>query len=210
MSRRNESPAQASRPFDRDRDGFVIGEGGGALVVEKESHAQKRGARILAILSGFGNTLDAYHVTAPDPTGAGAARSMRIALEGAGLKPCEIGYVNAHGTSTQLGDLAEAGALEQVFGNCPKPPAISSTKGATGHLMGAGGLTELIACAMAINEGILPPTINLDNPDPEIDLDHVANVPRKASIEHAMSNSLGFGGQNSSIIVSRYNYNKNF
>ena len=210
LSRRNESPAQASRPFDRDRDGFVIGEGGGALVVEKESHAQKRGARILAILSGFGNTLDAYHVTAPDPTGAGAARSMRIALEGAGLKPCEIGYVNAHGTSTQLGDLAEAGALEQVFGNCPKPPAISSTKGATGHLMGAGGLTELIACAMAINEGILPPTINLDNPDPEIDLDHVANVPRKASIEHAMSNSLGFGGQNSSIIVSRYNYNKNF
>lgn len=205
LSRRNENPARASRPFDRDRDGFVIGEGGGALVVEKESHAQKRGAKILAILSGFGNTLDAYHVTAPDPTGAGAARCMRIALEGAALDPCEIGYVNAHGTSTQLGDLAEAGALEQVFGNCPKPPAVSSTKGATGHLMGAGGLTELIACIMAINEGILPPTINLDNPDPEIDLDHVANVPRKASIEHAMSNSLGFGGQNSSIIVSRHN-----
>lgn len=203
LSRRNDEPEAASRPFDKDRDGFVIGEGGGALVLEKEAHALERGANIFALLSGFGNTLDAYHVTAPDPTGAGAARCMRLALECAGLEPCDIGYVNAHGTSTQLGDLAEARALADVFGPCQ--PAVSSTKGATGHLMGAGGLTEIIACIMAINKGILPPTINLDNPDPEIELDHVANVPRKAQIEHAMSNSLGFGGQNSSIIVSRYN-----
>lgn len=203
LSRRNDAPEKASRPFDRDRDGFVIGEGGGALVLETLTHARARGARILAELAGWGNSLDAYHITAPDPAGEGAAACMRAALRRAGLAPAAVGYVNAHGTSTGLGDIAETVALKRVFGGVDTAPPVSSTKGATGHLMGAGGITEIIACIMAIREGVLPPTLNLDTPDPQCDLDYVPRVAREARVDAAMSNSLGFGGQNSSIIVTR-------
>lgn len=204
LSRRNDTPQTACRPFALGRDGFVIGEGGGALVIETEAHALARGATPLAVLAGWANTLDGHHITAPDPTGSGAAACMRAALRCANLAPSAIGYVNAHGTSTPLGDAAETRALKQVFGDLASFPPVSSTKGATGHLMGAGGLTELIACILAIREGILPPTLNLDEPDPACDLDFVPMVARKAVVDAAMSNSLGFGGQNSSIIVSRY------
>ncbi|MBD5558036.1 MAG: beta-ketoacyl-[acyl-carrier-protein] synthase family protein, partial [Desulfovibrio sp.] len=202
LSRRNDEPKAASRPFDRDRDGFVIGEGGGALVLETLAHARARGAHILAELAGWGNSLDAHHITAPDPTGEGAAACMRAALRRAGLAPSDIGYVNAHGTSTGLGDIAETVALKKVFGGVDTAPPVSSTKGATGHLMGAGGITEIIACIMALREGILPPTLNLDTPDPQCDLDYVPRTAREAHVDAAMSNSLGFGGQNSSIIVT--------
>lgn len=203
LSRRNDEPKKASRPFDRQRDGFVIGEGGGALVIESEEHALKRKAPILAQISGWANTLDGYHITAPDPSGIGAASCMRAAMRCAGMEPGDIGYINAHGTSTLLGDKAETLALKSVFGD-NAPPA-SSTKGATGHLMGAGGLTELIACVKVLETGILPPTLNLETPDPDCDLDYVPNASRKKEVHAAMSNSLGFGGQNSSIIISRYN-----
>ncbi|WP_308621037.1 beta-ketoacyl-[acyl-carrier-protein] synthase family protein [uncultured Desulfovibrio sp.] len=203
LSRRNDAPEAASRPFDRDRDGFVIGEGGGALLLETETHARGRGAAILALLAGWGNSLDAHHITAPDPTGEGAAACMRTALRRAGLAPDAIGYVNAHGTSTGLGDIAETAALKRVFGGPDTAPPVSSTKGATGHLMGAGGITEIIACIMAVREGILPPTLNLDTPDPRCDLDYVPRIAREMRVDAAMSNSLGFGGQNSSIIVTR-------
>lgn len=204
LSRRNDEPERASRPFDRDRDGFVIGEGGGALVLETERHALERGADILATLAGWGNTLDGWHITAPNPEGVGAAECMRRALARAGLAPCQIDYINAHGTSTQLGDRAEIAAIERVFGACGKIPPVSSTKGATGHLMGAGGLTEIIACIQAIRTGILPPTLNLEHPDAPERMDFVPLAARRANVRSAMSNSLGFGGQNSSIIVSRY------
>lgn len=201
LSRRNDDPEHACRPFDAMRDGFVIGEGGGALLIETLEHAQARGAQIYAELAGWANTNDAHHVTAPDPTGAGAAACMRRALERAALPPSAIGYINAHGTSTPLGDRAETLAVKAVFGD--DAPPISSTKSMTGHLMGAGGLTEVIACVQALREGILPPTLHLDTPDPACDLDYVPNAARKADIAAAMSNSLGFGGQNSSIIVTR-------
>lgn len=201
LSRRNDDPEHACRPFDAMRDGFVIGEGGGALLIETLEHAQARGAQIYAELAGWANTNDAHHVTAPDPTGAGAAACMRRALERAALLPSAIGYINAHGTSTPLGDRAETLAVKAVFGD--DAPPISSTKSMTGHLMGAGGLTEVIACVQALREGILPPTLHLDTPDPACDLDYVPNTARKADIAAAMSNSLGFGGQNSSIIVTR-------
>lgn len=203
LSRRNDDPASASRPFDLERDGFVIGEGGGAVVLETEEHALERGAPVLASLRGWGNTLDAWHITAPDPEGAGAAACMRAALNKAGLDPSEIDYINAHGTSTQLGDKAETAAVKSVFGSA-NPPPMSSTKGATGHLMGAGGLVELIACVKSLQEGILPPTLNLENPDPECDLDYIPKTARKKTARLAMSNSLGFGGQNSSLIVGSY------
>lgn len=203
LSRRNESPKTASRPFDLHRDGFVIGEGGGAIVIETEEHAIKRGVPILAVIAGWGNSLDGYHITAPEPDGKGAAACMRQALKRAGMTPGDIDYVNAHGTSTILGDKAETVALKEVFGPTGAPP-VSSTKGATGHLMGAGGLTEIIACIKAMEDGILPPTLNLRDPDPQCDLDYVPNVARKKTIRAAMSNSLGFGGQNSSIIVAKY------
>ena len=204
LSRRNDDPAHACRPFDLDRDGFVIGEGGGALVIETEEHALARGAKIHAVLAGYANTSDAHHVTAPCPDGAGAAACMQRALARAGMQPSDIGYINAHGTSTPLGDKAETLAVKAVFGGRESAPPISSTKSATGHLMGAGGLTEAIACIKAIQDGILPPTLHLDTPDPDCDLDYVPNAARKADISAAMSNSLGFGGQNSSIILSRY------
>ncbi len=204
LSRRNDDPEHACRPFDLDRDGFVIGEGGGALVIETEEHALARGATIHAVLAGYANTSDAHHVTAPCPDGTGAAACMQRALARAGMKPSDIGYINAHGTSTPLGDKAETLAIKAVFGGRESAPPVSATKSATGHLMGAGGLTEAIACIKAIQDGILPPTLHLDTPDPDCDLDYVPNTARKADISAAMSNSLGFGGQNSSIILSRY------
>lgn len=204
LSRCNDDPIHACRPFDQNRDGFVIGEGGGALLLETEEHAQARGAMIHAVLAGWANTSDAHHVTAPCPDGAGAAVCMQRALKRAGMQPSDIGYINAHGTSTLLGDKAETLAVKSVFGGREAAPTVSSTKSATGHLMGAGGLTEAIACIKAIQEGILPPTLHLDVPDPDCDLDYVPNVARKVEIHAAMSNSLGFGGQNSSIILSRY------
>ena len=204
LSRRNDDPERACRPFDLDRDGFVIGEGGGALVIETEAHARARGAKIHAVLAGWANTSDAHHVTAPCPDGAGAAACMQRALRRAGMQPADIGYINAHGTSTPLGDKAETMAVKAVFGGRESAPPVSSTKSATGHLMGAGGLTEAIACIKAIQNGMLPPTLHLDTPDPDCDLDYVPNTARRADISAAMSNSLGFGGQNSSIILSRY------
>lgn len=204
LSRRNDDPEHACRPFDLDRDGFVIGEGGGALVIETEEHALARGAKIHAVLAGYANTSDAHHVTAPCPDGAGAAACMQRALARAGMQPSDIGYINAHGTSTTLGDKAETLAIKAVFGGRESAPPVSATKSATGHLMGAGGLTEAIACIKAIQDGILPPTLHLDTPDPDCDLDYVPNTARRADISAAMSNSLGFGGQNSSIILSRY------
>lgn len=204
LSRRNDEPEKASRPFDLERDGFVIGEGGGALVIETEDHARARGAKILAELAGYANTNDGHHVTAPLPHGEGAADCMRQALARAGMQPGDIGYISAHGTSTPLGDRAETQAVKAVFGGVESAPPLSSAKGATGHLMGAGGITEVIACIQAIREGVLPPTLNLHTPDPECDLDYVPNQARKAQIRAAMSNSLGFGGQNSSIIVRQY------
>lgn len=202
LSRHNEAPENASRPFDKNRDGFVVGEGGGAVILESEQHALERGANIYAELAGWGNTLDGYHVTAPNPAGEGAALCMERALKRAHLSPKDIDYINAHGTATLLGDIAEVKAIKKVFGGTPPP--VSSTKGATGHLMGAGGLTEIIACIKAIQTGILPPTLNLDDPDPQCDIDIVPKIARKGKIFNAMSNSLGFGGQNSSIIVKRY------
>ncbi len=204
LSRRNDEPRTACRPFDLNRDGFVIGEGGGALLIETEAHALARGADVKAVLAGWGNTIDGHHITAPEPRGAGAAACMRAALRRAGLRPKDIGYINAHGTSTMLGDRAETLAIKNVFGGVEGAPPVSSTKGATGHLMGAGGLTEVIACIQAIRRGLLPPTLNYSTPDPLCDLDYVPNTARPADVRAAMSNSLGFGGQNSSIIVTRY------
>lgn len=204
LSRRNDVPEQACRPFDAARDGFVIGEGGGALVLETESHARARGAHVYAVVAGWGNTTDGYHVTAPEPTGAGAAACMQRALTLAQMQPSDIGYINAHGTSTPLGDIAETHAIKHVFGDRITAPPVSATKSATGHLMGAGGLTEVIACVQALREGILPPTLHLETPDPQCDLDYIPQRARSVRIAAAMSNSLGFGGQNSSIIVTRY------
>ena len=204
LSRRNDDPATACRPFDADRDGFVIGEGGGAILLEREEYALSRDAEIFARVPGYANTSDGYHVVSPMPDGAGAARCMQLALQRAGLNPSDIDYINAHGTSTPLGDQAETTAIKAVFGGIETAPPVSATKSATGHLMGAGGITEVIACIQAIREGILPPTINYATQDPVCDLDYVPNQARKAKVRYAMSNSLGFGGQNSSIIVSAY------
>lgn len=206
LSRDNANPRTASRPFDRKRTGFVIGEGGGALVLEKASFASKREVEILADFTGYANTMDAYHITAPHPEGLGAAHCMQLALAKAGLEPQDIGYINAHGTSTVRGDVAETIAMKRVFGD--HVPPVSSLKGATGHLMGAGGITEVIACVQAIRHEVLPPTMNYEFPDPQCDLDYIPNVARKAVIHAAMSNSLGFGGQNSSIVVTRHREQK--
>lgn len=203
LSRRNDSPATASRPFDISRDGFVIGEGGGALVLETEEHALARGAKIYGTVMGCGNTGDAHHVTAPHPEGRGAIACIKLALNEAGLKPEDIGYINAHGTATNKGDAVETSAIKKVFGD--NLPYVSSTKGATGHMMGAGGITEVISCVKAIETGIIPPTINLNEVDPECEgIDFVANKAKKADISYAMSNAFGFGGQNSSVIVGKY------
>lgn len=212
---KNPDPLTACRPFDADRDGFVMGEGGGALILETEEHAKARGADIICSLAGWGNNTDAYHVTSPRPDGSGAVKCMQDALKKAGMAPEDIDYINAHGTSTPVGDPIEVKAIQTLFGRtdfeAPMPedirakiPPVSSTKGNTGHLMGAGGITEIIACIKAIETGIIPPTLNFMTPDPQCDLDFVGEGPRKADINAAMSNALGFGGQNSSIIVKRY------
>ena len=199
-----DDPTAASIPFDARRSGFVMGEGAGCLVLESLTHAQQRGATILAEVAGYGASGDAYHITSPSPDGEAAAHAIRGAIEDAGLTPADVDYINAHGTSTLLGDKAETLAVKAVFGGRESAPPMSSTKSATGHLMGAGGLTEAIACIKAIEEGVLPPTLHLAKPDPECDLDYVPNTACKAEINAAMSNSLGFGGQNSSLIVAKY------
>jgi len=202
LSERNDEPEAASRPFDRDRDGFVMGEGAALVVLESLEHATQRGARPVAEMLGYGCTADAYHVTAPCPDGEGAARCMERALLDAGLSPEQVGYINTHGTATPTGDVAEARAIKTVFGSNTSVP-VSSTKSMTGHLMGAAGAAEACICALALTEGVLPPTINLDNPDPDCDLDLVPNTRRIQPIEAALSNSFGFGGQNTTLILGK-------
>ncbi|MBC7347064.1 MAG: beta-ketoacyl-ACP synthase II [Clostridia bacterium] len=204
LSTRNEEPERASRPFDRLRDGFVLGEGAGVLVLEELEHARKRGARIYAELAGYGCTADAYHITAPAPDAEGAARAMRLALADAGLAPEDVAYINAHGTSTDLNDRLETEAIKKVFGPRAYALAISSTKSMTGHLLGAAGAVELIATVLAVEEGVVPPTINYEHPDPACDLDYVPNAARRLDIEAALSNSLGFGGHNVTLAVKKY------
>jgi len=202
MSTRNEEPERASRPFDVDRDGFVMGEGSGILILEELEHARKRGAKIYAEVIGYGMSGDAYHMTDPDPDGA--ARCMSKALKDAGLSPSDIDYINAHGTSTSVGDKSETTAIKKVFGEHAYKLAVSSTKSMTGHLLGAAGGVEAIICAKSITHGVMPPTINLDNQDPECDLDYVPNTARPANINIAMSNSFGFGGHNATVILKKY------
>jgi 3-oxoacyl-[acyl-carrier-protein] synthase II len=204
LSTRNGDPQKASRPFDRDRDGFVVGEGAGMLILESLEHALERGAPILAEMAGYGQSGDGYHMTSPSPDGDGMIRCMQAALDSAGITCDTIGYINAHGTSTPLNDLYETRAIKKVFGDfAPKVP-ISSTKSMTGHLLGGAGGIETSFTVMAVKNGIIPPTINLDNAGDECDLDYVPKVARKADITYAMSNSFGFGGTNASLVVKRY------
>lgn len=203
MSTRNDEPEKASRPFDRDRDGFVMGEGSGILILEEYEHAKKRGAKIYAEVIGYGMSADAYHMTDPAPGGEGAARCMAKAIGNAGIKPSDIDYINAHGTSTSVGDKSETDAIKTTFGEYASKVAVSSTKSMTGHLLGAAGGVEAIICSLAICNNIIPPTINLEHQDPECDLDYVPNVARKTKVDIAMSNSFGFGGHNATIIVRR-------
>ncbi len=204
LSTRNDDPERASRPFDKDRDGFLMGEGAGILMLELLEHAQARGVDILCEVSGYGTTDDAYHVSAPAENGAGAALSMQHALDDAELKPADIGYINAHGTSTVLNDKSETAAIKTVFGELAYNIPISSTKSMTGHLLGASGAVEAIVCAKVFQNNILPGTINYETPDPECDLDYVPNKTRQVSPIHAMSNSFGFGGHNATLVLSRY------
>ncbi len=200
ISTRNDDPAGASRPFDKDRDGFVLSEGAGVLVFEEYEHARRRGAPILAEVVGFGATTDASDIVQPEPEGRGAGRAMAMALASAGLNPQDVDYINAHGTSTPLGDIAETNAVKRVFGAAAHKVPISSTKSAIGHLLGASGGVEAIACILAIRNGTLPPTINLHHPDPQCDLDYVPNTARDARVRVAMSNSFGFGGHNTCLV----------
>ncbi|MDE2028572.1 MAG: beta-ketoacyl-ACP synthase II [Candidatus Omnitrophica bacterium] len=204
LSKRNDEPAKASRPFDLNRDGFVMGEGAGIVVLESLEFAQKRGAKILAELAGYGRTCDAYHITAPHAEGLGALKAMEMAIKDAGLKPTDINYINAHGTSTKLNDSIETLAIKKLFGDHAKKVPISSTKSMTGHLLGAAGGVELVACIMSILENKVHPTINYETPDPECDLDYVPNVSRQVKVDAALSNSLGFGGHNATLIVKRF------
>ena len=204
LSTRNSEPTRASRPFDAERDGFVMGEGAGIVVLEELGSAKKRGAAILAEVIGYGLSGDAYHITSPAPNGEGAARCMKMAIKDAGISPAEIGYINAHGTSTKYGDELETMAIKTVFGNHAYNVPVSSTKSMTGHLLGAAGGVEAVISVLALVHGILPPTINLENPDPECDLDYIPNTARKAQVEIVMSNSFGFGGTNATLIFKRY------
>jgi 3-oxoacyl-[acyl-carrier-protein] synthase II len=204
MSTRNDEPTRASRPFDADRDGFVCGEGGGVMVLESLEHALGRDARIYAELVGYGMTGDAYHMTAPDPDGDGAARAMSAALRDGGIDPTEVGYINAHGTSTPYNDKFETLAIKRVFGEHAGKLAVSSTKSMTGHLLGAAGGVEAIATALAIHHGILPPTTNYETADPDCDLDYVPNQARKQEIEVGLTNAFGFGGTNATLILRKF------
>jgi 3-oxoacyl-[acyl-carrier-protein] synthase II len=204
MSTRNDDPKRASRPFDVDRDGFVMGEGAGIVVLEELEHAKARGARIYAELVGYGNTADANHMTAPAPFGEGAARCMKMALRHARLNPTDISYINAHGTSTPQGDIAETQAIKTVFGDHARSLAVSSTKGATGHMLGAAGATELVLCVKAIQNDIVPPTINIEKQDPECDLDYVPHTPRELKVNAIVNNSFGFGGHNATVIAKKF------
>ncbi len=202
LSLRNDEPEKASRPFDKDRDGFVMGEGAGVLILEEYEHAKKRGAKIYCEIAGYGLTADAYHMSAPLPEGEGAARCMRMAMNHAEVNPEEIDYINAHGTSTPVGDVCETKAVKAAFGDHARNGLlVSSTKSMTGHLLGAAGAIEMAACVMAMRDGIVPPTINLDNPDPECDLDYVPHTAREKKVNVAISNSFGFGGHNSSVLI---------
>jgi len=203
LSRRNDEPERASRPFDRDRDGFVMSEGAGIAVVEELEHAKRRGAKIYCELSGYGLSADAYHMTAPPEDGEGAARAMKMALNHAGISPNDVDYINAHATSTGLGDISETRAIKMVFGQQTKV-SISSTKSMTGHLLGGAGAVEAAVCALSIRDGIIPPTINLENPDPLCDLDYTPNKAKEKKIRVAMNNSFGFGGHNATLVATAF------
>ena len=204
MSTRNDDPKTASRPFDKDRDGFVMGEGAGVIVLEELEHAKKRGAQIYCEIAGYGNTADAHHLTSPSPGGEGAARCMKMALRSGGLNTTDISYINAHGTSTPQGDVCETQAVKTVFGDHARKLVVSSTKGATGHMLGAAGAVEMTACTLAIKHGIVPPTINYTTPDPECDLDYVPNTARQMPVNAIVNNSFGFGGHNSTIAAKKF------
>jgi 3-oxoacyl-[acyl-carrier-protein] synthase II len=204
LSTRNDQPEKACRPFEKNRDGFVVAEGAGILVLEDLDFALKRGARICAEVTGYGYTSDAYHITAPSPDGEGAARCMRMAIKDAGLRPEDIDYINAHGTSTPLNDATETQAIKTVFGEHAKKVPISATKSMTGHLLGAAGSTEAIFTILTIRDGIIPPTINYEEPDPECDLDYVPNVARRQVVNVAMSNAFGFGGTNATLVFKKF------
>ncbi|MFM7161540.1 MAG: beta-ketoacyl-[acyl-carrier-protein] synthase family protein, partial [Planctomycetaceae bacterium] len=203
LSTRNDAPHRASRPFDRDRDGFVMSEGAGMVVLEEYEHARRRGAAILAEVVGYGLSADGSHMTAPDPEGRGAARAMQFALQDAGLNPGQIDYINAHGTSTPLGDKAETVAIKSVFNGESRRVAVSSTKSQLGHLLGASGGVEFVVSVLALQGQVMPPTINLENPDPDCDLDYVPNEARGKPLTNVMSNSFGFGGHNACLVLSR-------
>jgi 3-oxoacyl-[acyl-carrier-protein] synthase II len=204
LSTRNDEPARASRPFDAQRDGFVVGEGAGILILESLEHAQRRGAKILAEMAGYGMSGDAYHITQPAEQGDGAYRVMMATLRDAKIQPAQVGYINAHGTSTPIGDAIETTAMKRVFGEHAKKVAVSSTKSMTGHLLGGAGGLEAGISVLALRDQILPPTINYENPDPECDLDYVPNQARKAAVEYALSNSFGFGGTNAALLFKRW------
>src|SRR5437667_1117165 len=204
LSSHNDEPERASRPFDRDRDGFVMGEGAGICVVEELEHAKKRGAKIYCELSGYGLSADAYHMTAPPEDGAGAARAMQLALDHAKISPGDVDYINAHATSTGLGDISETKAIKKVFGEQANKVSISSTKSMTGHLLGGAGAMEMAACALAIRDGVIPPTINLENPDPLCDLDYTANKAKEKKVRVVMNNSFGFGGHNATLVATAF------
>jgi 3-oxoacyl-[acyl-carrier-protein] synthase II len=204
LSTRNDEPERASRPFDRDRDGFVMSEGAGVVVVEELEHAKARGANIYCELAGYGLTADAYHMTAPPPNGEGAARAMQLALEHARISPDQVDYVNAHATSTDIGDLCETRAIKRVFGDHAHKLSISSTKSMTGHLLGGAGGVEMAACALAIRDSVIPPTINLENPSEECDLDYTPNVAREKKVCVVLNNSFGFGGHNATLVATEF------
>ncbi|HTL77987.1 MAG TPA: beta-ketoacyl-ACP synthase II [Candidatus Babeliales bacterium] len=204
LSKRNDEPERASRPFDRDRDGFVIGEGSGVMVVEELEHARARGAKIYCEITGYGISADAYHMTAPPPNGEGAARAMKLALDRARISPEQVDYINAHATSTDIGDICETRAIKQIFGEHAYKVPISATKSMTGHLLGGAGGIEMAACVLAIRDSVIPPTINLENPDEECDLDYTPYVARERKVRVALNNSFGFGGHNATLVASAF------